>query len=223
MRSIRDRLADVRSRGLAPDGSVTRPGHPRRDTRRSGHGAPECRMLWCAGLLTALAASPALGQELFDSGMDLVVQGLQRGAVVNVTSSVSARSDDRCMFRGQILQAEAERALRRDGVAAQPLSGRAPSTGSRFWTADDAGNRLVAELSVDVIALEAGVRLCAVSLDVQLRVLDGSSAQDLVILAADDGQLLVWMWPEHVTRIRRAVEEKVSVIANAIRSRGGAR
>lgn len=179
---------------------------------------------WCVGLgFAVLAASPAIGQELFDSGIDLVAQGLQRGAVVNVSGSVTADSDDRCAFRTQVLEAEAQRALRRDGVAASPWSERDSLRGNRYWTMDAEGNRLVAELTVDVIAFATGVRQCAVSVDIQLRVLGGSSVDDVAILAAHDEHLLVWTWPEHVTRIRTVVEEKVSVIANAVRSRAGAR
>ncbi len=179
---------------------------------------------WCAGVsFLTLGVSPATGQDLFNSGIDLVAQGLQRGAIVNVSGSVAVDSDDRCTFSAQILEAEAERALRRDGVAAQPLSARPPSRDNRYWTVDEEGNRLVAQLSVDVVTFSTGARQCAAWVDIQLRVHGGSSAQDLVILAAQGGQLLVWTWPEHVTQIRRAVDEKISVIANAIRSRAGAR
>lgn len=194
------------------------PGNRSRYLQRS----TRVRIPWCAALwFAALVASPASGQDLFDSGIELVAQGLQRGAVVNVSSSVSADSDDRCTFRTQILEAEAERALRRDGIAAHPLGGRAPSRATRYWTVDEQGNRLAALLLVDVIAFSTGLRQCAVSLDIQLQVRGGSSSQDVVILAANDGTLLVWRWPEHVGRVRAVVEEKVSVIANAIRSRGG--
>ena len=194
-----------------------KPGNRTRYLQRS----TRVRIPWCSALWFALlVVSPASGQELFGYGMELVAQGLQRGAVVNVSGSVSADSDDRCTFRTQILEAEAERALRRDGIAAQPLAGGAPSRANRYWTMEEQGDQLAALLAVDVIAFSTGVQQCAVSLVVQLQVLGISPGQDVVILAANDRTLLVWAWPEHVGRVRAVVEEKVSVIANAIRSRG---
>ena len=69
----------------------------------------------------ALASAPVAGQQLYASGLAGVVQHLQRDGVIHTLSTVSGDGDERCAVSEVALAAEAERTLRRSGLAAEPL------------------------------------------------------------------------------------------------------
>ena len=155
--------------------------------------------LGVVGIVLGLAFEPVDGQEVFEPGIALVGELLRNGDAIYVNSLVTAEDRSRGAFRREVLGAAAERALRRDGLAARDVSSLRPRRGG------------VAGLIVEAITFPTGDQ-CAISLNVQLQVQRGQ----LVILAADTTTLMVWPWPVHVARVRQTVEENVSVIPNAI-------
>ena len=95
---------------------------------------------------------------------------------------------------------KAERAFRRDGLAARQVE---------LWVPGPV-------LAIDVAALPVE-SLCAVSLEFKLIVAMPAGSGIAPQLAADSGGLMVWTRGEHVYRARAVVEETVTVISNAVR------
>ena len=151
------------------------------------------RVLAGVGVLSVLAVAPISGQSLYSGG--IVAAALLDGIAIN-TQITDDHDDAHCAFGSRLLEAEAERTLRRDGVVTRPDS--------------------PARLSIEVIMLPEFPRRCAASVNIELVVVVDARLE-VIWLAAQGGRLLVWPSPEHVGRIRETVEENVSVIANAIR------
>ena len=153
-------------------------------------------------VLFGSTAPAAAGQELYDGGIAAAAKLGRIYILADVDDD-----NDHCRFSSAVLEAEAERAFRRDGVTALPL----PQYNSEGGGGAGAGAAL---LKISVTSLPTGrARWCAIFVSVQLTIHIGAA----VLLAADGGTLLHWRAPEHVSEIRRVVEERVSVIANAIR------
>ena len=150
-----------------------------------------------------MASSPlASGQQLYAAGLTGVVETLRRGGTIYTVSTVSGDEDERCAVDEDVLAAEAERTLRRGGLAARPLS--RPSD-----------QRVGVLLFVKGISIHTRMGTCATFLDIQLTL---RGEVGLVVLAAEGGHLTTWNGPDQVDRIRAFVEANVSVVANAIRS-----
>ena len=141
--------------------------------------------------LLGILAVEAVGQVLYDGGLVLVASLDSIAVSVQISNAAT-----HCEFRAELLEAEVERVLRRDGIVARPDS--------------------IARLEIEVLMVPLPSRGCAAYVDTQLVVV-ANAEREAVLLAAIDGQLLTRTAPEHVGRIREVVEQSVSVIANAIR------
>lgn len=140
---------------------------------------------------------PVSGQVFVDGGMKLAATSER----ISVGASVTAR-DSRCGVNTQLLEAEAERAFRRDGLDV----GRPTSTALR-----------IAVITLPSTSVAGLFRGCVASLTIQLLTVL-STAPETVLLAADDGKLFVsGLDGAHVGQLRSGVEESVSVIANRVR------
>ena len=157
-------------------------------------------MLILGVVLFGTPPATVAGQDLYDAGI-MAAAGLER---IYITGGVAPEND--CSFGAALLMAEAERTFRRDRIASLPLleyEAESPPTG-------------VLLIRVNVASVIE--RWCALNLDIQLQVVFEPGT---VLLAADAGMLLLQRRPEHVVAIRRAVEQNVSVISNAIRRARG--
>lgn len=141
------------------------------------------------------AAVPAFGQTFLDGGMKAAAQSDS----IAVRVAVSDR-ERRCTVSRQVLEAEAERTLRRDGLSI-----------------GDSATVLAIDVIVMPIDRNDGLFTgCVASLSVQLVVILSLESQ-IFLLAGRDFKVIVG-GPDraHVGLIRSAVEEDVSVFANAI-------
>ena len=147
-----------------------------------------------AFVLTAVV--PVFGQTLLDGGMKLAAQSERIAVRVAVTNW-----DPRCTISRQVLVAEAERTLRRDGLFV-----------------GDSATVLTIDVIVTLTEQRDGLFTgCVASLDVQLLVVLSEESQ-MVLLAGRSRNLAVGGRDgAHVGMIRSAVEQDVSVFANAIR------
>ena len=159
------------------------------------------RSAWSAAavLVPLLTSSPAAGQDFFP-GFEVAAQA----DVVLLTSNVLARLDDQtCAFEPEVLAREAKRALRRHGINVIVLT-----------------EPVVEGVNLDVSALVLPVLdtdACAVATRIQLAV-----GGDAVLLAAEHFNLLTWTATELLRRVRAAVDQDVSTIAEAIQRAGEA-
>ena len=120
---------------------------------------------------------------------------------IEVNAVVSASPYDGCDIREDLLVAEAERALRRDGIPVR-------------------GERSLMALLVSVVALPSNVG-CAVSVDLELDHWVPASA----LGTTADGWIrafehrVLWMGPRtsRRARTRETVEEFMSILANRLR------
>ena len=112
---------------------------------------------------------------------------------IRVVDAVAADGD--CTISGQVLAAEAERALRRDGI---PLAGRNEQTSAILY--------------VGATLVDVNRSHCAASYEIQLIYFVGSWP----VLAADGGGVLSWGRTGVEDEVRSNVEKFVSVIANAL-------
>ena len=142
------------------------------------------------GILSAQTAAAQL--SLFDAG--LLLAASEDG--IRVVARVEGIGQAHCEFDPQLLEAEAERALRRDGIASRSAS--------------------PALLLIDVAVTGVPARGCVVHLDTSLLYV-ASAVRGSVMLATKAATMMVDVAPAHVGRVRQALEEDVSVIANAIR------
>lgn len=138
-------------------------------------------VLLCAG------AAPA--QELYDDVLSEVAQ------LDGIRVRVVVTADGDCTVSGPVLAAEAERALRRDGI---PLAGR--------------NEHASAILYVEATLVAVNRSHCAASYEVQLIYFVGSWP----VLAAAGGGVLSWSRTGVEDEVRSNVEKFVSVIANAL-------
>ena len=146
-------------------------------------------------LLFGSTLGTVAGQELFDEGIQLVGAISARGDAVQILSP--GNDDEHCGINGSVLEAEAERTFRRDGLTAQPADGTIPST--------------VLSVSVTALAADLAGQRCVVDVTVQLMIISDTGLPPL--LAAQGGRLMIWNRREYVARARAVVEETVSVIA----------
>lgn len=147
-------------------------------------------------VLVLAAIAPASGQTLLDGGMKVAAQSERIAVRVVVTDR-----DPRCTVSRQVVEAEAERTLRRDGLSV-----------------GDSATVLVIDVIVTLTEQRDGLFTgCVASLSVQLLVVLSAESQ-VVLLAGRSSNLAVGGRDRaHVDLIRSAVEEDVSVFANAIR------
>lgn len=150
------------------------------------------KLLATVTVVWLLAIDSVAGQVLFDGPLK-VAAGLG-GVSVDVRQHIS-NNNDQCAIDRRILEAEAERALRRDGIAVR-------TTEVVLW--------------VDVVTVQDILNRCASYVDLELVVL-ANPQTEAYILAASGGSLRTGPVSEHVGQLRTAVEQNVSVIANAIR------
>ena len=140
-----------------------------------------------ATVLCCARAAPA--QELFDDVLSMVAQA--DGVIVR--DLVTADGD--CTVSGPVLVAEAERALRRDGI---PLAGRDERTSTVLF--------------VSATLVDVNRSHCAAAYQVQLIYYVGSWP----LLAAQGSGVLSWRRTGVEDEVRSSVEKFVSVIANAL-------
>ena len=146
-----------------------------------------------------LAPGSGAGQSLHEAGIELASTFISRsGEAIQILSP--GHNSERCGINGAVLATEAERAFRRDGLAARHVE---------LWVPGPV-------LTIDVAALPVA-SLCAVSLEFKLIMTTPSGSGFPPQLAADGGKLMVSPTGTHAYRARAAVEETVTVIANAIR------
>lgn len=154
---------------------------------------------WKLALVLALPlwAQRAPAQTLYDAGLLMAAAAIEDGIAVTVGIVNDAQH---CDFSEELLKAEAERALRRDGITTRLRS----ST--------------VLAIRVVMVSLSSGGCAAFVATDLMVAL----NVETMAFLpAADSGRLLTHTAPEHVGLIRDVVEEHVSVIANAIRRAEG--
>ena len=146
-----------------------------------------------------LAPGSGAGQSLHEAGIELVSRFVSNsGEAIQILSP--GHGSERCGINGAVLATEAERAFRRDGLAARHVESWVPGP----------------VLTIDVAALPVR-SLCAVFLEFKLIVATPSGSGVAPQLAADGGRLMVSATGAHAYRARAEVEETVTVIANAIR------
>ena len=154
-------------------------------------------MRFLAGLLLGLGcAGPVSGQEFHDGGVRLAA------AEPGITVIVLADDNDGvCNVSRQVLEAEAERALRRDGV---PLADLGSSRAGVFIDVLGLRDRLVSGRAVG----------CTAAITVRLQAV---YPERIVMLAAFYTTVLTGQQETHAGRVRASVEEAVSVISNTLR------
>ena len=145
-------------------------------------------------------AAPANGQTLYNGGIKMAAAF----PGVSVLAVITDANSTRCNVRRGVVEAEAERALRRDRIAVV------------------GPGETLAVVVAEVVVLESivGGRFagCVASVTVYLQVtLNPEPEQRGVLLGALYTNLLVGRQGTHGRRIRESVEEAVSVIANAMR------
>ena len=141
--------------------------------------------------------APSAGQTLYTGGIKMAAAF----PGVSVLAIITDAGNTRCNVSKGVVEAEAERALRRDGVAVV-----------------GPGDTL-ATVVAEVVVLESivGGRFagCVASVMVYLQVtLDPEPEQRAVVLGALYTNLLVGPQQAHGRRVRESVEEAVSVVAN---------
>ena len=143
-----------------------------------------------------VCAAPAAGQEILAGGMALA------GALPAVEVRVRVKDDNECRVNRLVVEAEAERALRRDEIAVTDD----PETAASVLRVS------VAVLDSKLIGSDRVIG-CASTVNTLLVV----PVQRVVVVAAVNDVLQVASRGNHVDWIRSEIEETVSVIANALR------
>lgn len=145
-------------------------------------------------------AAPVAAQTLYNGGIKIAaaLPG------VSVLAVITDANSTRCNVRRDVVEAEAERALRRDGIA---MVGPGETLAV-----------VVAEVAVLESIVGGRFAGCVASVTVYLQVtLNPEPEQRSVLLGALYTNLLVGRQETHGRRVRETVEGAVSVIANAIR------
>ncbi len=149
------------------------------------------RVIVAAIAVLGVGHATASGQTLLDAGIRLAA--VQEG--IHIYAEIGGNPDE-CPLSSQVLEAEAERAVRRDGITRSSES--------------------LASLGINVIVFPEQPRRCVTSVNIDLWVVVEADTE-LVVLAARANLLLTGPESVHAGRVRTAVEEGVSVIANALR------
>ena len=149
------------------------------------------RVFVAAIMVLGVGGYTASGQTLLDAGIRLAA------ALEGIRVSADIGGDpEECSLSSQVLEAEVERTLRRDGIARSSES--------------------LAMLRINVIVFPERPRRCVTSVSIDLAVVVNPETE-FVVLAATGDSLLTGPESGHTGRVRAVVEERVSVISNALR------